>query len=121
MRCAYCRSELSRHPRRPVKLATRDHIIPQCEGGHLILRWGLSLPPALRVRNWRWSCEPCNALRALSAHCVGMMACAAAVASSRRMTTRRVLRQWNRVISHGEGGAGGPRPNSHVLRKIHKI
>ncbi len=97
-RCAYCKIEITTASRMlsHQRLATRDHVIPQCEGEYLFLRWSYALPPALRVRNWKWACAECNGLRAACGHCVGAMACVTAVAKSLKMRPNLVLRQWNR-------------------------
>ncbi len=106
LRCAYCQIELTTtssalsHQRR----ATRDHIVPQMEGGTTFLAWSYALPPALRVRNWKWACGECNGLRAACGHCVGAMACLQAVASSVKMRPNLVLRAWNRGKQVTPGG-----------------
>lgn len=98
MRCAYCRIPITRHRTRPhERRATRDHVIPQCEGGQLFLTWSLGLPPALRVRNWVWACGDCNVLRAACGHCVGAMACVVAVARSTKTRPNLILRAWRRT------------------------
>jgi len=101
VRCAYCGVALVNNGGRRVgsnqRMATRDHILPKCEGGSLYLGWSI-WPPSLRVRNWKWACPDCNGLRAACGHCIGAMACVQAVAKSVNMRPNVVLRAWNKGI-----------------------
>jgi hypothetical protein len=83
-RCPAChRQMVAGHPRRRP---TRDHIWPRA--------WGKG-PPGFRQRVL---CHDCNVLRGLAGHCLGMVACARAVAAPDYAAVHRLLIHWRRIM-----------------------
>ena len=78
-RCSYCATLLrTTKPGRPTRRLTRDHILPRCMGRSIS-----------GVRNTRFACERCNALRAQVGHCPGVLSIVLHMARECSGDTRR--------------------------------
>lgn len=86
--CPYCKNPMSPSRKPAQQSRTRDHILPREWGG------------TDAADNIRKVCTTCNGLRALAAHCVGVLACARAVKQRTHLSIRQILVPRQRERRH---------------------